>query len=239
MRSVNFAWIGIGVLVLAAIVLVLRHSDGTVGGVSNADFASLVSGVALLIVIGGSMIASRGFRAGTALRHATIWLGAALVLVTVYSYRFEFAALGERVFGELVPGAPMASTDAAGRTIVTLRRDGSGHFGARGSVNGASATFMVDTGASVVTLTPATATAAGIDASALTYSVPVSTANGTTFMAPARVNRLEIGPLAFDDVRAYVAPPGALSDNLLGVNLLNRLQSYTVSGDEMVLVGGG
>ena len=238
MRRDSLAWIGIAVLVLAAIVLMLRHSDGMVGNMSNADFASLASGVALLIVIGGSMIASRRFNAGSALKHATVWLGALLILVTLYSYRFEFAALGSRVFGELVPGAPMISTDATGRTVVTLRRDSSGHFSARGSINGTSATFLVDTGASTVTLTPATASAAGIDTGGLKYSVPVSTANGTTFMAPARLDRLEIGPLAFQDVRAYVAPPGALTDNLLGVNVLDRLRSYTVQGDEMVLTGG-
>ncbi|MCT8971108.1 retropepsin-like aspartic protease family protein [Microbaculum marinisediminis] len=233
----NFAWIGIGVLVLAAIILVSRHSEGMVGGVTNADFASLVSGVALLIVIGGSMLASRRFNVGTALRHATIWLGAVLLLVTLYSYRTEFAGLGARVFGELVPGAPIAATDAEGRIVVTLRRDASGHFGARGTIDGAGARFIVDTGASVLTLTPATARAAGLDPDKLTFSVPVETANGVTFVAPVRVGRLEIGPLAFHDLRAYVAPPGALNDNLLGVNVLDRLASYSVRGDEMVLTG--
>jgi aspartyl protease family protein len=91
MRRDSLAWIGIGVLALAAIVLMLRHSDGMVGGVTNADFASLVSGIALLIVIGGSMLASRRFQIGTAIRQAAVWLGVALILVTVYSYRFEFA----------------------------------------------------------------------------------------------------------------------------------------------------
>ncbi|WP_436642082.1 retropepsin-like aspartic protease family protein [Microbaculum sp. FT89] len=233
----NFAWIGIGILVLAAIVLVSRHSDGMVGGVTNADFASLVSGVALLIVIGGSMLASRRFNTGTALRHATVWLGGILILVTLYSYRTEFAGLGARIFGELVPGAPISSTDTDGRIVVALRRDASGHFGARGTIDGAGARFIVDTGASVLTLTPATAAAAGLDPGGLSYSVPVETANGITFMAPARIGRLEIGPLAFHDLRAYVAPPGALNDNLLGVNVLDRLTSYSVRGDEMVLTG--
>jgi aspartyl protease family protein len=238
MRRDSLAWIGIGVLALAAIVLMLRHSGGMVGGVTNTEFAAIASGVALLIVIGGSMIASRGFRPGTAIRQAAVWLGVALVLVTVFSYRLEFASLAGRVFGELVPGLPMASTDTAGRTTITLRRDASGHFGARGSVNGASARFLVDTGASVLTLTPATASAAGFRSNDLTFSVPVETANGRTFMAPIAVDRLEIGPLTFRDLRAYVAPPGALGGNLLGVNVLDRLDSYAVRGDEMVLTGG-
>jgi aspartyl protease family protein len=239
MRSNRFAWAGVGILLIAGLVLLLRHSEGTVVGMGNAKFASLVTGIALLVFIGGSMVASRRFRAGTALRHATIWLGAALLLVTVYSYRFEFAALGERVFGELVPGAPIASTDAQGRVVITLRRNASGQFSVRGRIDGVAAGFLIDTGASVMTLTTATAAAAGIDIENLRFSVPVETANGRAFMAPAAVGRLEIGPIVFNDVRAYVAPSGVLTDNLLGVNVLDRLQSYTVTGDEMILTGRG
>jgi aspartyl protease family protein len=123
--------------------------------------------------------------------------------------------------------------------VVTLRRDTSGHFGARGSVNGAAAKFLVDTGASVLTLTSATAAAAGFDPARLGFSVPVQTANGTAFMAPITVDRLQIGPLMFRGLRAYVAQQSALSDNLLGVNVLDQLDSYAVRGDEMVLTGRG
>lgn len=237
MRRDTLAWVGIGVLVLAGVVLVMRHSDGTVGAFDNSDFARLATGVALLIVIGGSMATSRTYRVGTALRHAVIWLGAGLFLITLYSYRFEFAGAANRVFGELIPGVPIASSDASGRTIVTLRRDASGHFGARGTIDGTNATFLIDTGASVLTLTSATAAAAGYDTERLGFTVPVQTANGQTFMAPVRVYRLDIGPLTFRDLRAFVAPPGALSGNLLGVNVLDRLESYSVRGDEIVLTG--
>ncbi|MEJ8572948.1 retropepsin-like aspartic protease family protein [Microbaculum marinum] len=237
MRHKSLAWIGIGVLALAAVVLALRNSAGTVGGMTNADFGSIATGTALLIVIGGTMLTSRSFRAGAAIRHAVIWLGALLLLITVYSFRFEFAYVTQRVFGELIPGAPIASTDARGRTVVTLRRDASGHFVTRGTIDGAGATFLVDTGASVLTLTDSTASAIGYDTDSLRYSVPVSTANGRTFVAPVSVEVLQIGPLTFRDLRAYVAPPGALDGNLLGVNVLDRLGSYTVRGDEMILTG--
>jgi aspartyl protease family protein len=237
MRRESLAWIGIGILVLAAIVLAVHHSSGTVGGFTNADFASLAYGVALLIVIGGMMIASRTIRAGTALRHAVMWLGVMLLVVTAYSFRFEFQYAAHRVFGELVPGTPLASTDSSGRTVVTLRRDASGHFVTRGTVDGAGATFLIDTGASALTLTGATASAIGYDTNALRYTVPVQTANGQTFVAPVTVDRLEIGPFVFRDLRAYVAPSGSLDGNLLGINVLDRLGSYTVRGNEMILTG--
>lgn len=237
MRGGILPWLGIGVLALAGMLLVLRHSEGTVGGVTNADFAALMSGVALLIVIGGSMFVSSRYPAGNALRHAVLWIGAMLVLVTVYSYRHEFAGMAQRVAGELVPGTPLASTDTLGRTVVTLRRDGFGHFSTRGRINGTPASFLIDTGASRLTLTPATAAAAGFDPGRLKFAVPVETANGSVFMARVTVGRLELGDLVFHDVGAFVAPPGGLSGNLLGVNVLDRLDSYTVQGDEMVLTG--
>lgn len=237
MRRAYLGWIGIGVLVVGAIVLVLRHDDGSVGTLANHDFGALVAGLAMLIVIGGSMVVSRRFRLGEAAKQAVIWLGAMLILVTLYSYRHEFSQMAYRVFGDLVPGAPIAMTTGDGEPQVSLRRDASGHFSVRGRINGASARFLIDTGASVLTLTPATAAAAGIDTGALTYTVPVSTANGRVFVAPTRIDRLDIGPLAFADLRAFVAPAGALSGNLLGVNVLDRLESYSVRGDQMVLTG--
>ena len=108
------------------------------------------------------MLASRRFQIGTAIRQAAIWLGVALILVTVYSYRFEFAGLAGRVFGELIPGLPVASTNASGDHGRDAGAATPAAISVRaGSINGASARFLIDTGASVMTLTPATAAAAG------------------------------------------------------------------------------
>lgn len=233
------AWIGIGVLALAALYLMLSGGGAALGPLQGGDVARLAAAVALLIVIGGGILFSRGFSAGTALRHAVIWLLIAAGLVLAYSYRAEFTAIGNRVMTELVPGMPVAAVDQQGQVTVSLRRVGSGHFAARGSVNGAATTFLIDTGASRLTLTETTAQAAGLEPSGLRFATPVQTANGIALVAPVLLDRIEIGPLSFDDVQAFVAPAAALTTDLLGVNVLNRLQSYEVRGDEMVLRGGG
>lgn len=235
----GYGWIGLILLGVAAVILIARHSAGAVGNLSTDEFGRLAYLAALLLMVGGGVVASRAFNAGTALRHATVWIALLLGLVLAYSYRTEFAGIAGRVFGELVPGYPVISTDPLGRQVVTLRRSANGHFAVRGTIDGASATFLVDTGASVLTLSAATARSAGFDPSALRYSAPVMTANGQTFMAPVTVGRLEIGPVVFRDLRAYVAPPGALDGNLLGVNVLDRFGSYEVRGDEMTLRVGG
>ena len=68
--------------------------------------------------------------------------------------------------------------------------------------------MLVDTGASTVVLKPADAQRLGIDVDRLRYSVPVQTANGTTYAAHVRLRNLTLGPISLNDVDALVAKPG-------------------------------
>lgn len=230
-----FAWIGIGILVLAAVFLLIAGESAALGSLQGGDVARLAAAVALLIVIGGGLLFSGALSGSDALRYAVVWLAILLGLVLAYSYRGEFMMVGQRIMGELVPGTPVTVVDQAGRESVLLRRAAGTHFAARGAVNGTPTTFLVDTGATRVTLTATTALAAGIAAEGLDYTRPVRTANGVLMVAATRLDRVEVGELRFHDVGAFIAPDEALSTDLLGVNLLDRLESYEVRGDEMVL----
>ncbi len=160
-------------------------------------------------------------------------------LVAGYSYREELSAIANRVAGELVPaGQTIAvSTTEEGERAVRVRRRIDGHFVVRATVNGQAMTLLVDTGASTVVLKPADAERAGIDTGDLNYSVPVQTANGTTYAAPAHLRSLAVGPLVVEDVNALVASPGSLKENLLGMSFLRRLRSYEFSKDYLTLRG--
>ncbi len=107
----------------------------------------------------------------------------------------------------------------------------------RWAVLGVSLALLVDTGASTVVLKPADAARAGIDTATLSFTTPVSTANGTTYAAPVRLKSISVGPLEVRDVEALVAQPGTLSENLLGMSFLKRLRSYEFSGDFLTLRG--
>jgi len=98
-------------------------------------------------------------------------------------------------------------------------------------------TLLVDTGATTVVLKPADAERIGVDTGDLSYTVPVQTANGTTYAAPVRLRSLAIGPLEVNDVNALVAPAGSLKENLLGMSFLRRLRSYEFSKDYLTLRG--
>ena len=92
-----------------------------------------------------------------------------------------------------------------------------------------------DSGASTVVLRPADAQKLGIDTEKLRYSVPVQTANGTTYAAAVKLKRVAVGGIHFTEIDALVAKPGALRDSLLGMSFLNRLKSYEFSGDMLTL----
>jgi aspartyl protease family protein len=63
----------------------------------------------------------------------------------------------------------------------------------------------------------------------------VQTANGATLAAAVVIDRLAIGSIERRRVAALVAQPGMLDQSLLGLNFLNSLQSFTVSGRQMIL----
>jgi aspartyl protease family protein len=154
-----------------------------------------------------------------------------IALTGVYAYRFEASDIVGRIAGEFFPSEPQVGR--GGEVIVNRRL--SGEFAIAGRVNGARVTFLFDTGASAVVLTADDARRAGVDASRLVFDVPVATANGGALAAEAQLDQIAIGPIVMRNVSALVARRGALEESLLGMSFLERLKSYTVERDRLVL----
>jgi aspartyl protease family protein len=231
------------VAVLAALV-VLFWQLGAGDGIDSAGdkagylvYAAALGAIAILYIV--SISSDYRGRWRVALRHAAIWTALGLGLITVYTYREEARIMTSRIASEVLPPgqAVNSGTGAAGEVSVRLRKRPDGHFIARVDVQGTTLGFLVDTGASTVVLKPGDAEKAGIDVSALAFTVAVETANGTTFAAPVRLRSVAIGPIELNDVEALVAKPGNLKENLLGMSFLKRLRSYEASGDFLTLRG--
>jgi aspartyl protease family protein len=118
---------------------------------------------------------------------------------------------------------------------VSITRRGSGSFIVPGRVNDRDTRFIFDTGASTVVLTHRAAEAIGLKPDKLVYRVPVGTANGQALAAPVTLERMSVGPITLHRVPALVARPGMLAENLLGMTFLERLASYEVRGNRLVL----
>jgi len=191
----------------------------------------VVALLALLIVIGVPMLLGRRHRVTGLLKGLGIWLLLGVVLVTAYAYRADLQQIGARVLGTLLPGTTIAAADGT----ITVVRDPRDQYRVSARVNGAPVDFLFDTGASAVTLTAADARAAGLATERLSYSVPVSTANGRGRMAAVRLDMLEIGTIRLSNVRAFVAPERALDTSLLGLTALDRLSSWRVEANRLIL----
>jgi aspartyl protease family protein len=111
---------------------------------------------------------------------------------------------------------------AAGGSRIVLQADSGGHFMASGSINGGAVRFMVDTGATAVSLSAADARRIGLD-----YRngspVQLQTANGITQGWPVRLDRVRIGDVEINGVQATVAERD-LPFVLLGNSFLTRFQ---------------
>jgi aspartyl protease family protein len=231
------AWIALTLLVIAGLALLLRADAGSIAGFDPSDFAIVVASVALLIFLGSSIAGSYRGRLGQAVRDLATWSLLALVLVAGYSYREEIMGFTHRVAVELLPpGTPLrGESQISGERSVQIRRRPDGHFVAKAQVNGMPLVMLVDTGASTVVLKRDDALRLGYDVEKLRYSVPVQTANGTTYAAHVRLRNLTLGPISLNDVEALVAKPGTLKENLLGMSFLSRLRSYEFTTDMLTL----
>jgi aspartyl protease family protein len=231
------AWVALLLLVVAGLALLLRWDAGSIAGFDPSDFALIVAGLALLIFIGSAVAGSYRGRTGQAIRDMLAWTLVALALVAAYSFRDRLLAVGHQVLGELLPPGSALRVDSQieGERSVRIRKRPDGHFMVRTEANGVSLSMLVDTGASTVVLRPEDGQRLGFDVDDLRYSVPVQTANGTTYAASVRLQTLSVGKIKLNDVEALVAKRGTLRENLLGMSFLNRLNSYEFSGEYLTL----
>jgi len=225
-------WILLLGLALAVVVMATGNGQGTIGDLTSGDFASLLVNVAWLVLIAGVLIALFRDRLTKALEAAVLWIVIALLLMLGYTYRFQLRDIADQVMAELVPGRIADS----GRTVA-LARAQSSDFQITTDVNGHSIPMILDTGASSVVLTNEAAKAVGLPVEVIKYTVNIATANGHTKAAEVTLDRVAVGSIVERSVPALIAQPGQLKTSLLGMSFLNRLQSWEVRGDKLVLRG--
>lgn len=199
---------------------------------SSGDDMALLAFFALTFLIVVSCAALPRLESGRGMPGAAlVWVGAFCAVGAGFAFKADLREQFERRLGA---GASMvAVTRAPGE--VELARTYDGHFRAMVEIGVASAPFLIDTGASLVLIPWEDAETMGVDMAALRFEMPVQTANGETRVAPVRVPEMRIGAVYVQDVRAAVAPPGALKGGLLGMSFLSRLRELTFRGDRVIL----
>ena len=105
-----------------------------------------------------------------------------------------------------------------------IRAGQGGHFATDARIDGRRIEFVVDTGASQITIRESDAARLGFHPSRRDYSVRIHTANGEGRAAMVDLNMVEVGNIVVRDIRALVVPDEALSVNLLGMSFLSRVR---------------
>jgi aspartyl protease family protein len=231
MNRLNVALVILGI---GLALLVFNHDSGTTFGIDNDQFGRMVYLLPIALMIGAGIWASRRTVSET-LRNLLIWLVIILALATVYLYRQDALAVGNRLLAGLIPGRAFVVTTSEGGEEVILHKLLNGHFEADVTINGQNVPMLVDTGASMVALTRRDAERVGLIPANLAYSMTVMTANGRARAAPARLGSVAIGPIIRHNVAAMVAEDGKLDQSLLGMSFLETLGSMQMQTDELRL----
>jgi aspartyl protease family protein len=120
-------------------------------------------------------------------------------------------------------GRAYSAASRDGRQNITLAADARGHFVTMGSINGGSVRFLVDTGATFVSLPAAEARRLGINY----LQGPrgqLQTANGPAAAYRVKLDSVRVGDIEANNVDAVVTENDAMGVTLLGMSFLNRME---------------
>ncbi len=158
-----------------------------------------------------------------------LWIGAGLLLYATIAERGRF----DPWLGRAAAALDLDEQKVAGEeTRIRMSRDG--HFYVRATIGGVERRLLVDSGATITALSPATAAAAGVEVKPAVFPVLLKTANGTIRADTGEVPELRFGNVVARDLAVVVSP--AFGDvDVLGMNFLSRLKSWRVEGRTLIL----
>lgn len=173
------------------------------------------------------------------LQEAALWAAVALSGFALFYFFDDIRAAlgpGEAAAPSVAARHESGTKQAGFAREVRLRADPRGHFIFDAAINDRQASFMADTGATLVVLTYEDAARLGLSPHSLDFSGVAETANGVSRVAPVMLDRVRVEDITVRDVPAAVAEKGALGTSLLGMSFLGRLKSFQMQGRELVLV---
>ncbi|WP_435276124.1 TIGR02281 family clan AA aspartic protease [Psychrobium sp. nBUS_13] len=119
------------------------------------------------------------------------------------------------------PNQVVESTSSDRGKSIVLKQNKRGHYVANGFINGESVIFLLDTGATLISIPAHLGKKLGLS-KGKTY--PVSTANGSINVFATKIESLEIGTLRFNNIEGHLNPGMDGYTILLGMNALKHLE---------------
>lgn len=192
---------------------------------ADVNVIGLFSGKAVLVINGGK---PRTLSVGQSTPEGVRLISASSesAVVEIGGKRQTLAPGQSTHVGSIASGSGMAQ--------VKLTADGSGHFFTMVAINGISLRFLVDTGASLITLSSAHAKNAGINYLA-GQKAALMTANGLVPAYRVKLDTVRLGEITLNNVDGMVVEGNALGGvGLLGMSFLNRVEMLR-EGSQMTL----
>ncbi|TKB47069.1 retropepsin-like aspartic protease family protein [Thalassotalea mangrovi] len=116
---------------------------------------------------------------------------------------------------------PKVAVNTSGQQQVVLERNRYGHYVTAGFINQENALFMLDTGATSVSIPMEIADKYGLERQG---SHRVQTANGSVMVYATTIDELSIGNINLYNVRANINPGMTGQEILLGMSALKQLE---------------
>ncbi|GAA0618182.1 hypothetical protein GCM10009422_11890 [Brevundimonas kwangchunensis] len=129
-----------------------------------------------------------------------------------------------------VPAVVMPARGEPGQVL----KAADGHYWAEAMIDGRAVRVMVDTGASVVALTPEDAARLGLKLKPEDFTATVVTASGPVAAARVELKAVAVAGTHVDKVEALVVQQG-LPHSLLGMSYLGRLSGFTATPAALTL----
>lgn len=176
--------------------------------------------------------------AGMALRRPLPFLSGALRLIGQLGLLVALVLAATPFWHFLPDMAPLAQdqpqqTMTGTETHVRMADDG--HFWVQVRANGTSRRLLVDTGATLTTLSVNAADSMGAIPDPHGRQILLTTANGMTRAELGTIPSLRVGNVVVHHLPVAVAP-GMADTNVLGMNFLSQLASWRVQGHTLILV---
>jgi len=124
-----------------------------------------------------------------------------------------------------------SSVEKNGEQQVVLTRNRFGQYITDGKINGQKVVFMIDTGASDISIPIAVANRLNLTKG---REVEYETANGTATAFQTRLNSVSIAGIKKNQVRASINPNVDYEEILLGMSFLNDLE-FTQQGKNLII----
>lgn len=146
----------------------------------------------------------------------------------------QLAQQAEKSDASILLGSKPRLSVEGSETVIPLSSDG--HYWVRATINGAELDLMVDTGATITSLSQDGAEAVGLEPDPLVAPALLNTANGQVMARAGIIGELSFGTITARNLEAMILPAEGLDTNVLGMNLLNQLMSWRVENERLILV---